>query len=145
MKLSMRKPIVWLWILGGGLVALAALWHLTHRLRELDAPVSPLSYQEIEAVVSGERDLTRAQQQEFVSNLRGTKVRWTGVVEEVDEENTVFVDLDGMLYDVRFPLPRAEAVRLNRGQEITFVGLVDQVEEYFWSCRVVLRDVTIEH
>ncbi len=145
MKLRMRKPIVWLWIVGGGLLALAALWHLTHRLRELDAPVSPLSYAEIEAVFDGSRDLTRAQEQEFLDGIPGKKVRWTGVVDEVSEENVVFVDLDGMLYDVRFPLPRAEAVRLNRGQEITFVGLIDQVEEYFWSCRVVLRDVTIEH
>lgn len=134
-----------LWGLAAALAVLAVGWHVVTRIREVEAPVSPISYQQIEAVFDGSRDLTDAQRRDFLDNLRGAKVRWTGVVEEVDENYVVFVDIDGLFYDVRFTLPPEAAVKINRGQEITFVGLIAEVESFMWrSCRVVLRDVAVE-
>ncbi len=139
-----RKLLVLVAAMLVAIIAVLVVWRVSQRVRELEAPVDPVTFQELEATFRGSRDLTEAQRQELLASLSGTKVRWSGVVEDVDQDNVVFVDIDGLLYDVRFQLTREQAVRVNRGETITFVGLIDRVESFLWSCRVVLRDVRLE-
>ncbi len=141
----MRRFKHLLWGIAALLAAVAVVWHVVSRVREIEAPVSPTSYQEIEAVFSGSGGLTGAQRRAYLDGLRGSKVRWSGEVEAVDENYTVYVDIDGLFYDVSFTLPRESAVKLNTGQKITFIGLIETVEDFMWtSCRVTLRDVRLE-
>ncbi len=125
-----------------GAVAAGGLFLRDFRERRL--PVSSLTYAEIEARVSRGTDLTQAQLDDYISSIRGKRVRWKGEVEEVDSDYRVFVDLDGFFYDVEFPLDREAALSLKRGQEIVFVGIIDRIERYLLSCRLTLRNVQIE-
>ncbi len=107
-------------------------------------PLSVLSYQHIEEQISRGSSLTEAQLAHQIAEFQGKKVRWTGIVEEVDDNNMVFIDMDSMLYDVRFSLEQSEALRLRKGDQVTVVGVVDTVERFWLSIRVELRSAKIE-
>ena len=107
-------------------------------------PLSGLSYHHIEEQISRGSSLTEAQLAHKMTEFQDKKVRWTGVVEEVDDDNVVYVDMDSLLYDVRFELEKTGALRLSKGDELTFVGVIDTIERFWWSVRVELRSVVIE-
>ena len=107
-------------------------------------PLSGLGYHHIEEQISRGSSLTEAQRAHKMAEFQDKKVRWTGVVEEVDDDNMVYVDMDSLLYDVRFELAQTGALRLSKGERLTFVGVIDTIERFWWSVRVELRSVAIE-
>lgn len=129
------------------LLGLAIYWGVLRiwgLLRDQAEPVSDLTYQQIEEQISRGSSLTEAQLSNAMQELQGKKVRWTGTVEDVDASNIVYIDMDRFLYDVRFPLPSSQALRLSKGNRVTFTGVIERVERYWLSIRVELRSVEID-
>jgi len=107
-------------------------------------PLAP-SYEEISAKVA---DMTEAQWKDYLPKLSGLRVEnWTGWVVDVDEslggDYEVWVDMDSpsaLLQDVYIPVPDDVALELNKGQQVTFSGIIDRVSEFLGDIVVHLKE-----
>jgi len=108
-----------------------------------EKPISSVTFKELEEAVMNS-DLTEIQEAEVLNGYLGERVRWSGVVAEVSVEGLVSVDIDGIASDVQFYLATDEAVTLSSGEQITFVGTIEEIDVGFFDCDVTLGSVTLE-
>ena len=108
-----------------------------------EKPISPTTFNELEEAVMNS-DLTEIQKAEVRNGYLGERVRWSGVISEVSVDGLVSVDIDGMASDVQFYLATDEAVTLSSGEQITFVGTIEEIDVGFFDCDVTLGSVTLE-
>ena len=120
-------------------IALILLWEPFGE----EKPISPVTFQEIEEAVM-DSDLTEIQEEAVQARYIGQRVRWTGEVTGVSNAGLVSVDIDGMASDVEFYLSTEAALELNDGQEITFVGTIEELDIGMFDCDVRLERVILE-
>ena len=90
-----------------------------------------------------------AELKECSRRLRGTRVRWSGTVTGIDNDQTVFIATNIFPTNVQFDLPRDVVSDLRQGQMVSFVGTVESVADAetappMFHTYVVLKDVELE-
>ena len=89
------------------------------------ALVSTLSFEEVDRRIGS--GFTKSEAERHSRELRGTRVRWSGVVKDVDENGMVYIAVAGIKPNVKLRLKKDHASGLDRGQEVTFVGAIEKV------------------
>jgi hypothetical protein len=118
----------------GFLVTLVAVawWvgtKLPHHTAAPGAPVSPLTFGDFDSKFSAESQVTDEQRSQSIAQLRGTRVRWQGILENV---NGNMVDLQEkattLTHDVALEVASDEEsklVTLTKGDLVTFEGTIE--------------------
>jgi len=129
-------------------VTLAVVFWLVRRLEEdAEKPLTGLTYAEINSRVSSA--FTSPAIKKFSEQMRGTRVRWSGMVQAIDTGGRVFVSVDkASSANVEFAAPAGAEASLKAGRTITFSGTIEQlsIKEAFPpmdSIYVRLRDARI--
>ena len=100
---------------------------------EVNKPVSDLSYFTIRDNL---KSMTEARFNDYARSIEGTRVKWTGYVENVDEGllggYTVWVDMDTndsllSVQEVYFDISADKATELRKGSKITVEGNIASV------------------
>ena len=89
------------------------------------APVSTLSFEEVDRRVRS--GFTKSEAERHSRELKGTRVRWSGVVKDVDENGMAYIAVAGIKPNVKFRLKKDLAGGLERGREVAFVGAIVKV------------------
>jgi hypothetical protein len=97
------------------------------------APVSKLTWEEIDKIYNLSSDYTDLQKTDNWKKYKGKKVKWTGIVTEVSEtlgmlHLHVKMNDDSMGSDVLVRIKDAErqkAAKLKQGDEVTFIGILE--------------------
>ncbi len=87
---------------------------------------SALTMQEIE---EKRENFTEIQWEEYEKSLKGVRVHWTGSVDQVTEDGTVYLDVGESLFHGVYldGLPRDTLRQLNKGQVIEFEATIKNV------------------
>lgn len=115
------------------------------------APLAP-SYEEISDEVAS---MTEAQWKEYLPTLSGLRVEsWTGWVVDVDEslggDYELWVDMDSpddifSTQDVYIPVTDDAALEFNKGQQVTFSGIIDRASEFLGDVIIHIKEgATVE-
>ena len=109
------------------------------------APISDVTWEEIDKIYNLKSDFTELQKKEHWKNYKGEKVKWSGKVSSVGETFgtlTLQVKLNPstLTSDVLVTLKESErqdAMRLSEGDPVTFIGILND-----WGS---LMPVTLDH
>lgn len=109
-------------------------------------PTLAPSYKEISAKVA---DMTEAQWKKYLPTLSGLRIEnWTGWVVDVDKslggDYVLWVDMDSpddflSTQDVYIPVSDDAALEFNKGQQVTFSGIIDRASELLGNVSVHLK------
>jgi hypothetical protein len=120
-------------VLSAAVVFLEALtgWNKTEQEQMKQIPVSSLTWDEVNGALGTGSQNTNLQRQDAWKQYRGKKVRWQGTVTSIDEGPVLMVKMNRstIFYDLEIrlsPDQRAKALKLSRGDTITFTGILDQ-------------------
>lgn len=108
------------------------------------APLAP-SFEEIEEKVKG---MTEAQWKNYLPTLKGLRIEnWTGRVVDVDKGllggYTLWVDMDPpgaiSVQDIYIPISDEIALEFQKGQQVTFSGIIESATEILGSVNINLE------
>lgn len=107
--------------------------------------ISNLQFQDI---LNKYHQSTEVQWKSYSKEIQGTKVKWTGFVENVDKVlgiTSVHVCIDAYYCSdyVFFNYPESMAIKLNKEQKISFTGNIQTISTLFDSVSVSLDNVII--
>ncbi|MBN1981480.1 MAG: zinc ribbon domain-containing protein [Chitinivibrionales bacterium] len=98
-------------------------------------------------------DMTEAQFNIYTKSLVGTRVVWSGWVDDVDEKllggYRLLVDMDGpssplRIKDVTIPIADTIATKFNKNERITFEATIDRISRSTSSCLIDLSNATFD-
>ena len=89
------------------------------------APISTLSFEEVDRRVRS--SFTKSEAERYSRELKGTRVRWSGVVKDIDEMGMVYIAVAGVKPNVKFRMKKNRSSDLEHGQEVMFVGAIEKV------------------
>ena len=98
------------------------------------------------------KSMTDAQFKAYARSLEGTKIRWTGYVEDVKETSSgdykLLVDMDPpsvlfSVYEVSFKVPSSVALSLNKDQQVEFEGVISSVSTMLGMLDVSLKQAKV--
>ncbi len=95
------------------------------KLADDSAPISTLSFEEVDRRVRSR--YTKSEAERYSHELKGTRVRWTGVVKDIDEMGMVYIAVAGVKPNVKFHIKQDRMSVQERGQEVMFVGTIEKV------------------
>ena len=114
------------------------------------ATATPKPIEDIDffAIRDSYAEMTDAQWKPYVEGLEGRRVRWTGWVEDVDDNGRVSIDMDSpeetfSLSDCYFSVPKEEATDYNKDQKLTFDADLADIETFLGSMSIRLDEVVI--
>ena len=115
---------------------------------DASVPPSSLTFEELDKLI--QQDISEKQVEQHSHELVGTRVRWTGVIKDIDNNHTVYVAVGGINSNVQFQLPPNKSTDLGKDQTITFTGTIERVDiaktfPPMPITRVDLKDVQINH
>ncbi len=100
-----------------------------------------------------EEHLTDIQWDVYSNQIAGSRIKWTGWVDDAQEEFwgdacLVFVDMDSpsepfSLYDVIITQQKAKALQLTKGRRITFWATIDKTTSFLGNRTVWLKNAKI--
>jgi hypothetical protein len=113
--------------------------------RATTAPLSDVTWEEIDAIYNTKSKYTKLQKDEHWKNYKGKKVKWSGAVTSVGETfGTMYLQIklnpDTFSSDVMVklkPTERSKAINLSEDDIVRFVGILDD-----WG---TLTPVTLDH
>jgi DNA-directed RNA polymerase subunit RPC12/RpoP len=97
--------------------------------------------------------MTEAQFKEYKKTIEGSRIKWTGWIEEVEEKNSdnykLYVDMDSpdtllSIQDVYIDnIPKDIALKLQKDNRVTFIGDISSVHNILSACQVSLENVEL--
>jgi hypothetical protein len=92
-----------------------------------DASVSPssLTFEELDKRI--QQDISEEQVDQCSHELVGTRVLWSGVIKDIDKNNTVHVAVGGIKSNLQFHLANDQLNFVEQDQNITFTGIIERV------------------
>ncbi len=157
-KKSLQDMPVWAWVLGmacvsvflccGGCVMIGGLAGLGHKVQQeqaAKAPVSNLTWEEIDGIYNLKSRNTDLQKNEEWKKYKGKKVKWSGTVTSVsDTFGTLSLQIkmnpDTFTSDLLISLndnQRAKGLKLKKGDSVSFFGVLNN-----WGS---LLPITLSH
>lgn len=118
----------------------------------LKKPIMDIGYDELDAKFKADDFLnsTNLQQQEFMKQFIGKRIRWSGYVEEVEGDGTILIDMQDSsqfgLPDIECVLTKEQAMKFNLNDEVIFEGDIQDLVPTLWGGTIdlILIDVEIE-
>jgi hypothetical protein len=133
-----------------GVVALLWLANAAHQ-SYADARLALDPAVTYEALVNNASTMTDAQWGDYVLAVQGTRVQWTGYVEDAREGATGLLDVDMNATsaatvgysDATVPVATDALSSYNRGQRVTWQGVIDELERSGPRVRVTFRSARV--
>jgi hypothetical protein len=88
-------------------------------------PVSPLTFEEVNRIAQS--GLTDSELETYSRRVRGTRVRWTGKLVEIDANNRVRLEIGDYPSSIEFKVSSEVAQSISANRLLTFTGTLEKV------------------
>ena len=107
-------------------------------------PITDLDFFEVRKNLES---MTEAQWKNYIMDVEGKRIHWTGYVDEVEDNGEIWIDMDApdelSVQDMYISVPKEDALKYNKDAKIEFEGTIRDVGSILGSMSIQFKDIVV--